>query len=67
MLILNGELDPNNPLQGAKLAFASAEQAYKEAKAEDKLKIVVAKGVKHAVTDEEQQAALDWFEKWLKP
>ena len=67
MLVLNGELDPNNPLEGAKLAFASAEQAYKEAKAEDKLKIVVAKGVKHQVTDEERQMALDWFEKWLKP
>ena len=62
MLILNGELDPNNPLPGAKLAFASAERAYKEANAEDRLKIVVAKGVKHAVTDEEQRTALDWFE-----
>ena len=55
LLILNGEEDPNNPLEGAKLAFASAERAYKEAKAEDKLKIVVAKGVKHAVTDEERR------------
>jgi len=67
LLILNGELDPNNPLPGAELAFASAERAYKEANAEDKLKIVVAKGVKHAVTDDERRAALDSFEKWLKP
>lgn len=67
MLILNGELDPNNPLPGAELAFASARRAYKEANAEDRLKIVVAKGVKHAVTDDERRAALDWFEEWLKP
>ena len=67
LLVLNGELDPNNPLPGAKLAFAAAEQAYKDANAEDKLKIFVAKGVKHQVTEEEQQMALDWFEKWLKP
>src|SRR6202041_3942706 len=42
LLILNGELDPNCPLEGAKLAFASAEAAYKQVKAEDKLKIMVA-------------------------
>jgi hypothetical protein len=29
LLILNGELDGNCPLEGAKLAFASAESAYK--------------------------------------
>jgi dienelactone hydrolase len=66
LLILNGELDPNCPLDGAKLAFASAEKAYKDAKAEDRLKIMVAKGVKHAVTAEQKQAAMEWFEKWLK-
>src|SRR5947209_6284152 len=65
LLILNGELDPNCPLGGAKLAFASAEAAYKEAKAEDKLKIMVSTGAKHTVTPEHRQAALDWFEKWL--
>jgi dienelactone hydrolase len=66
LLILNGELDPNCPLEGAKLAFASAEAAYKEAKASDKLRIDVAKGVKHAVTEEQRKLALEWFEKWLK-
>jgi len=66
LLILNGELDPNCPLEGAKLAFAEAEAAYRAAKASDKLKIMVAPGVKHAVTAEQRQAALDWFEKWLK-
>ncbi len=65
LLILNGELDPNCPLDGAKVAFASAEDAYKEAKASDKLKIMVASGVKHAVSEEQRKAALEWFEKWL--
>ena len=67
LLVLNGEEDPNNPLEGAKIAFASAERAYKDAGAEDKLKIFVAKGIKHAVTDEERRMTLDWLEKWLKP
>lgn len=65
LLILNGELDPNCPIDGAKLAFASAEEAFKEAKASDKLRIMVAPGVKHAVTEEQRKAALEWFEKWL--
>jgi dienelactone hydrolase len=66
LLILNGELDPNCPLEGAKLAFAAAEAAYKDAKASDKLKIDVAKGVRHAVTQEQRKLALEWLEKWLK-
>lgn len=67
LLILNGELDGNCPLEGAKLAFASAELAYKVKEAEDHLKIMVAKDVGHAVTNEQRLAALAWFEKWLKP
>jgi dienelactone hydrolase len=67
LLILSGELDPNNPLGGAKLAFASAEAAYRTAGAGDRLKIIVAPGVAHKVTDEQHQAALDWFVTWLAP
>src|SRR5262249_23166620 len=47
LLILNGELDPNCPLGGAKLAFAEAEKAFAAAKSSDKLKIMVADGVGH--------------------
>ena len=67
LLILNGENDPNCPIEGAKLAFASAQEAYKAKGAEDKLKIMVAKDTAHAVTAEQRTAALDWLEKWLKP
>ncbi|MBL8795452.1 MAG: alpha/beta fold hydrolase [Planctomycetia bacterium] len=66
MLILNGENDGNCPLGGAQLAFASAEEAYQSAKCPDKLKIMVAKGVGHAVSPEQRQAYMEWFEKWLK-
>lgn len=65
LLIVNGDSDPNCPLGGAKLAFATAEAAYRDAKASDKLKIMVAPRTGHKVTDEQQQAALDWFVKWL--
>lgn len=65
LLIVSGELDPNCPLGGAKLAFASAEAAYRDAKASDKLKIDVAPQIGHRVTDAQRQMAIDWFEKWL--
>ena len=67
LLILNGEKDPNCPVGGAQLAFATAEEAFKAAGASDKLRIIVAKGVGHQVTGEQKQAAMEWFEKWLKP
>jgi dienelactone hydrolase len=66
MLILSGEKDPNNPLGGAKLAFAAAEEAYKNAQASDRLKIDVAKGIGHAIPQEQMRMALDWLEHWLK-
>jgi dienelactone hydrolase len=67
LLILNGELDPNCPLGGAKLAFAAAEQSYRAAGASDHLKILVAPAAGHKVTDEQLQAAIDWFVTWLAP
>ena len=67
LLVLNGENDANCPLGGAKVAFATAETAYRQAGASDRLKIMVAKGVGHQVTTEQQTAALDWLERWLKP
>jgi dienelactone hydrolase len=65
LLILNGELDPNCPLGGAKLAFAAAEAAYRDAGATEKLKILVAPKTGHRVTPDQRQAALDWLSKWL--
>ena len=66
-LILNGELDPNCPIEGAELAFNAARAAFHEVEADAKLKIVVAKGVGHAITPDQHKAALGWFVTWLKP
>lgn len=65
MIILNGAKDGNCPIEGARLAFAEAEKAYKAVGASDKLSILVA-DVGHTVTDAHRAAALDWCEKWLK-
>lgn len=66
VLILNGDLDPNCPLGGAKLAFAAAETAFRDAGATEKLKILVATDTPHKVTDDQRRSALDWLSKWLK-
>jgi predicted esterase len=66
LLIVSGELDPNCPLEGARIAFAAAEQAYKEAGASDLLQIDVATGVGHQVTPKQEKLILDWLERWLR-
>jgi dienelactone hydrolase len=67
LLILNGETDPNCPIAGANVAFAAAQAAYKEANASDRLRIMVARGVGHAITKEQHDAAIAWFVRWLEP
>lgn len=66
LLILSGEKDGNCPLPGARLAFAAAEKAFRDANASDKLHISVAEGVGHQVTPKHREEALAWFERWLK-
>ena len=65
LLILNGTKDPNCPYGGAKIAIASAERAYHEAKAQDRLSVLIAP-VGHTVTAEQRAAALAWLQRWLK-
>ena len=67
LLILNGEKDLNCPITGAKIVFKAAETAFEESKTPDRLKIMVAGGVGHAVPPQQADAALDWFVRWLKP
>ena len=67
LLILNGGLDPNCPLPGAELAFASAKKAYEEANASDRLKIDLDPNVGHTVTPAQHKEALEWLQQWLKP
>jgi dienelactone hydrolase len=67
LFIANGTLDPNCPIVGARNAIKSAEAAFDKAGAKDKLKVSIADGVGHKVTDEQRAEALAWCEKWLNP
>jgi len=67
LYIANGTLDPNCPIEGARIAIKSAEAAYQKVGAANKLKVSIAEGVGHKVTDEQRAGALAWCEKWSKP
>ena len=64
LLILNGEKDPNCPIEGARIAFASADMAY--SKTPNMLKHIEAAGVAHSVPDEFKKETFAWLERWLK-
>ena len=64
LLILSGKKDGNCPYEGAKIAIDSAERAYKDAGAADRLRVIV-EDVGHTVTAAQRTAALEWFERWL--
>lgn len=65
LFISNGDGDPNCPIAGAKLAIASAEEAFAKAGAKDRLEVHIGMGVKHQVTDEHRKAAVAFCAKWL--
>ena len=65
LMILNGTEDPNCPIDGAKIAIASAERAFKDAGAADKLRVII-EPVGHTVTNSQRTAAMEWFVRWLK-
>ena len=66
LFIANGDADPNCPVEGARIAIAAAEAAYKKAGASDRLVVRVNAGVGHKVTDEDHKAAVEFAVKWLK-
>ncbi len=65
MLILSGDEDPNNPIEGAELAFAAARKAYRQQNASDRLRIEVGKGLGHDLPEEHIRVMVDWLAAWL--
>jgi dienelactone hydrolase len=66
LFIANGDMDPNCPVEGAKIAIKSAEDAFAKAGAKDKLVVRVNAGVAHKVTDEDRKECIAFCVKWLK-
>ena len=66
LMIVNGDQDPNCPFSGARIAIAEAEKAFKAAGMPEKLRVSIAEGVGHRVTDEQRREAIEWLVKGLK-
>lgn len=66
LFISSGEKDNNCPIEGARLAFAAAAEAFAQAGAKEKLAIHLAEGVGHAVIPVHRKAAVAFCVKWLK-
>ncbi|MBI2947328.1 MAG: acetylxylan esterase [Verrucomicrobia bacterium] len=66
LLVINGEIDPRTPLPGVEECAASARKAYGARKADEKFMLRVQKQTGHKVNPDSLDAALAWFEKWLK-
>ncbi len=65
LLIVGTENDPNCPLPGANITYASAIQAYRSKGATDKIMRDVTPKLFHTSTPEHFKMTLDWFSKWL--
>ncbi len=67
LLIVGGDQDPNCPYGGAKIAIASAEDAYRHAGAADRLGVDIAPGIGHEVTPAQREKIYAWLVRWLRP
>ena len=67
LLMINGDSDDHTPLPGVRECIAAAQNAYRAAKAEDHFAARIQEKTGHQVKPESEQAAIEWFVKWLKP
>ncbi len=67
LLTINGDSDARTPLPGLQLCTDAAKAAYRAASAKDHFVVRIQEKTGHKVNADSQDAAVDWFVKWLKP
>jgi dipeptidyl aminopeptidase/acylaminoacyl peptidase len=67
LLVINGDSDERTPLPGVQESAAAAERAYGAVNAQDRFVLHIQPRTGHAFTAPAEQAAVDWFVRWLKP
>jgi dienelactone hydrolase len=67
LLVINGDADDKTPLEGLKLCTDAAQAAYRAASADDHFLVRIQPHTGHRVNPDSQEAAIEWFVKWLKP
>lgn len=66
-LIISGDSDPRTPQAGVREAARAAEAAYRADNAADRFEHRMLPDTGHEETPAGNQAAIDWFVRWLKP
>ena len=67
LLSINGDRDARTPLEGVRECATAAEGAYRAAGAADRFVLHLQPKTGHAFGEPAQQAAVEWFVRWLKP
>jgi dienelactone hydrolase len=67
LLVINGDSDARTPLAGVQESAAAAERAYRAAGAQDRFVLHIQPRTGHAFTPTAEEAALEWFVRWLRP
>ena len=67
MLIVNGELDPRNPLEGVRGVVAATRRAYASKNTTDAFVAVARRGAAHQCTPEMLALANAWLDWRLRP
>jgi len=65
LLLLSNEKDQNCPLPGAERAFSAAREAYRLARATDKLEIIVTPNEPHRLLPDQVKRTVAFFARWL--
>jgi len=67
LLVINGDSDPRTPVAGVRECMAAAERAYASQGVPERLVLHLQQDAGHQVTPTGERAALEWFERWLRP
>ena len=67
LLVINSDTDNHTPLAGVMECTNAASRAYHASKADDRFSMIIQPKTGHKVLPESEQAAIDWFVRWLKP
>ncbi len=65
LLVISGDKDPINPVQGLRLCEATTGPAYERLGASDKFKVILQPNTGHAVNASARDEAVRWFVKWI--
>jgi dienelactone hydrolase len=67
LLVINGDSDNRTPAEGVRQCADAARAAYHAATADDHFLLRLEEHTGHKVTPESEQAAVEWFVRWLRP